>query len=304
MKQLFLKAFDDTEIGIDVWDEVENPIGCVQIAHGMAEHPDRYDDFAKFLNAKGYIVAADDHRGHRRGAINGENGQVYGDSWNQTLEDMNTLCDYLKATYNKDVLLLGHSYGSFLSQRFLELHSDKLVGAILSGTAYMKGALVGAGKFIASLQALFCGEDKKGKLIDKLSFGAYNKPFKEQGQDFAWLSRDKEQVAKYEADPDCGYVLCIGYYLSFFRGVMKMYGDDAKKISKDFKLMIAVGSDDPVSNKAVLATKLNDFYLGLGLEPEYKVYKNARHEILNETNKDEVYNDFAKFIDSVFKVEE
>ncbi len=304
MKQLTLKAFDDTEIGIDVWDEVENPIGCVQIAHGMSEHPDRYDDFAKFLNAKGYIVAADDHRGHRRGAINGENGQVYGDSWNQTLEDMNTLCDYLKETYNLKVALVGHSYGSFLSQRFLELHSDKLAGAILSGTAYMKGALVGAGKFIASLQALFCGEDKKGKLIDKLSFGAYNKPFVEQGQDFAWLSRDKEQVAKYEADPDCGYVLCIGYYLSFFRGVMKMYGKDAKTISPDFKLMIAVGSDDPVSNKAVLATKLNNFYLGLGLEPEYKVYQGARHEILNETNKDEVYADFGNFIDSLFKVGE
>lgn len=304
MKQLFLKAFDDTEIGIDVWDEVENPVGCVQIAHGMAEHPDRYDDFARFLNSKGYIVAADDHRGHRRGAVNGENGMVYGDSWNQTLKDMDTLCDYLKETYGKEVMLIGHSYGSFLTQRYLEMHSGKLAGAILSGTAYMKSALVGAGKLIASVQALFCGEDKQGKLINKMSFGAYNKPFAEQGQEFAWLSRDREQVAKYEADPDCGYVLCIGYYLSFFKGVMNMYGKDAKSISPDFKLMIAVGGDDPVSNRAALATKLNDFYLGLGLKPVYKVYKEARHEILNETNKDEVYRDFGNFTDSVFKLGE
>ncbi len=304
MKQLFLKAFDDTEIGIDIWDEVENPIGCVQIAHGMAEHPDRYDAFAKVLNSYGYIVAADDHRGHRRGAINGENGMTYGDSWNQTLEDMNTLCDYLKTTYGKEVFLLGHSYGSFLSQRFVELHSDKLAGCILSGTAHMKNALIAAGKFIASLQALFIGEHKMGKLINKLSFGSYNKPFVDQGQDFAWLSRDKEQVAKYEADPDCGYVLCIGYYLSFFRGVMNMYGEDAKSISPDFKIMIAVGSDDPVSNRAVLATKLNDFYLGLGLKPEYKVYPGARHEILNETNNEEVYADFIKFINNAFNVGE
>lgn len=304
MKQLYLKAFDDTEIGIDLWDEVENPIGCVQIAHGMAEHPDRYDEFARFLNARGYIVAADDHRGHRRGAINGQNGMTYGDSWNQTLEDMNTLCDYLKTTYKKGVFLIGHSYGSFLSQRFIELHSDKLEGAILSGTAHMKNALVASGKLIANIQALFVGEDKPGKLINKLSFGNYNKPFADQGQEFAWLSRDKEQVAKYEADPDCGYVLCIGYYLSFFRGVMKMYGADAKTISPDFKLMIAVGSDDPVSNRSVLATKLNNFYLGLGLKPEFKVYPGARHEILNETNKDEVYLDFAKFVDSAFHVGE
>ncbi|MBR1747673.1 MAG: alpha/beta hydrolase [Clostridia bacterium] len=300
MKQLTLKAFDDTEIGIDLWDEVENPIGVIQIAHGMAEHPDRYDDFAKYLNAKGYIVAADDHRGHRRGAINGENGMTYGDSWNQTLEDMNTLLDYLKETYKLEVVLVGHSYGSFLSQRFIELHSDKLAGCILSGTAYMKGILIRMGKMIASLQALFLGEEKKGKLIDKLSFGAYNKPFVEQGQQFAWLSRDKEQVAKYEADENCGYVLCIGYYLSFFRGVLKTYGKDAETIRKDFPLMIAVGSDDPVSNKAALATKLNDFYLGLGLKPEYKVYPGARHEILNETNNAEVYDDFGKFIDTIF----
>ena len=300
MKQLTIKAFDDTDIGIDVWDEVENPVGIVQISHGMAEHPDRYDDFARFLNKRGYIVAADDHRGHRRGAINGQNGMTYGDSWNQTLEDMNTLLDYLKETYGLPVFLLGHSYGSFLSQRFVELHSDKLVGCILSGTAYMKTFLVGMGKCIAATQALFLGEDKMGKLIDKLSFGAYNKPFVDQGQQFAWLSRDKEQVAKYEADENCGYVLCIGYYLSFFKGVRKNYGKDAKTIRKDFPLMIAVGSDDPVSNKAVLATRLNDFYLGLGLKPEYKVYPGARHEILNEINNAEVYEDFGKFIDSAF----
>lgn len=297
MKQLFLKAFDGADIGIDLWDEVENAKACVQIAHGMAEHPDRYDDFARFLNAHGYIVAADDHRGHRRGALNGENGLVYGDSWNQTLEDMNTLCDYLKATYGLPVVLVGHSYGSFLSQRFVELHSDKLAGCILSGTAHMKNALIAMGRLIAGLQKVLCGGEKKGNLINKLSFGAYNKPFEEQGQEFAWLSRDKEQVAKYEADKDCGYVLCIDYYYSFFNGVMHMYGKDAETIGKDFKIMVACGSDDPVSNNSKLAVKLRDFYKGLGLNPVLKVYEGARHEILNETNSSEVYNDFLAFID-------
>ncbi len=297
MKQLFLKAFDGADIGIDLWDEVENAKACVQIAHGMAEHPDRYDDFARFLNAHGYIVAADDHRGHRRGALNGENGLVYGDSWNQTLEDMNTLCDYLKTTYGLPVVLVGHSYGSFLSQRFVELHSDKLAGCILSGTAHMKNALIAMGRLIAGLQKVLCGGEKKGNLINKLSFGAYNKPFEEQGQEFAWLSRDKEQVAKYEADKDCGYVLCIDYYYSFFNGVMHMYGKDAETIGKDFKIMVACGSDDPVSNNSKLAVKLRDFYKGLGLNPVLKVYEGARHEILNETNSSEVYNDFLAFID-------
>lgn len=300
MKYISLDAFDGTKISVTLWDEVESPKGCVQIAHGMAEHPDRYDDFARYLNSKGYIVAGEDHRGHRKGAINEENGQVYGDSWNQTLEDMDTLCEYLKNTYKLDVALLGHSYGSFLSQRYLEKNSKKLVGAILSGTAYMKSALVGMGLMIASIQKTFVGGHKKGNLINKLSFGAYNKKFVDQGQDFAWLSRDKEQVQKYEDDINCGYVLCLDYYKSFFKGVMNMYGEDAKTIDKDFKLMIAVGGDDPVSNSSVLAAKLNNFYMGLGLKPVFKVYNKARHEILNETNKEEVYNDMGNFIDTLF----
>ncbi len=299
MKYLELQAFDGTNIGITLWDEVESPKACVQIAHGMAEHPDRYDDFAKYLNAKGYIVAGDDHRGHRRGAINGENGMVYGDSWNQTIEDMNTLCDYLKSTYGLPVVLLGHSYGSFLSQCFVERHHDKLAGCLLSGTAHMKNALIAAGSVIAGIQKVFCGGHKLGKLINKISFGEYNKPFVEQGQEFAWLSRDKEQVAKYEADKDCGFVLCIDYYYAFFKGVLNMYGEDAKTIPHDFKIMVACGSEDPVSNNSALARKLAEFYISLGLSPVLKVYEGARHEILNETNKEEVYEDFGKFIDSL-----
>jgi len=301
MKQTFIEAFDGAQIGLDIWDEVKDPKGIVQIAHGMAEHPDRYDAFAQVLNEAGYIVAASDHRGHRRGAVNGEQGLVYGDSWNQTLEDMKTLCDYLKATYNKEVVLFGHSYGSFLSQRFLELHASKLKGAILCGTAYMKSGLVNMGKNIAGLQRLFCGGDKKGKLIDKLSFGAYVKPFKSQNQRFAWLSRDVEEVAKYEADPDCGFVLCLDYYHSFFKGAMKMYGRDAKTIPTDFPILIIVGSEDPVSQRTKLADKLNRFYLKLGLTPIYKVYKDARHEILNDACREEVYGDVLSFLGNLEK---
>lgn len=300
MKQILLDAFDGAKIPVDVWDEVENPKGCVQISHGMSEHPDRYDDFAKFLNANGYIVAGDEHRGHRNGAVDKKDGMVNGDSWNQTMNDMDTLNDYLKETYKLPILLLGHSYGSFLSQYYLEKHSDKLVGCILSGTSHMKNALVQMGSCIAGMQKTFCGGHKMGKLIDKLSFGAYNKPFVEQGQQFAWLSRDKAQVDKYEKDPDCGYVLCIDFYYYFFKGVLKLYGEDAKSIRKDFNLMIAVGGDDPVSSNAKNAIKLNEFYKGLGLNPEFKIYENARHEILNETNNEEVYNDFLTFINKVF----
>ncbi len=299
MKLVELNTFDNKINTVCIWDEVEHPIGAVVISHGMAEHAARYDDFASVLNKNGYVVLGDNHRGHKYNP-DGARGIVDGDSFHNTVEDALTVVEYAKKTYGVEVLLLGHSYGSFVSQRFLELHSDAIKGCILSGTAYMKGALIAAGCAIAALQESFVGGEKTGYLIDKMSFGAYNKPFESQGQQFAWLSRDKEQVAKYENDEYCGYPLSIGYYHSFFKGVLAMYGDAVDTIRKELPILIAVGADDPVSNKAVLATKLYNFYNQKGLNVEYKVYENARHEILNEINNQEVYQDFLNFINKVF----
>ena len=299
MKHTELRTFDDKINTVSVWDEVDNKIGAVVIVHGMAEHADRYDDFAKRLNREGYVVLADNHRGHKFNP-DGERGIVAPDSFENSVRDIKSVVDYAKQTYGVGVALLGHSYGSFLSQRYLELYADTVVCCILSGTAYMKGALVGMGKAIAGLQRFFVGGEKTGKLIDKMSFGAYNKPFESQGQRFAWLSRDRKKVAEYEADEYCGYPLSIDYYYYFFRSIQKMYSDAVKSVPADLPILIAIGSDDPVSNKGVLSEKLYKFYLQNGLNVELKVYPGARHEILNEINRAEVYNDFVAFIDKAF----
>ena len=299
MKHTELRTFDDKINTVSVWDEVDNKIGAVVIVHGMAEHADRYDDFAKRLNREGYVVLADNHRGHKFNP-DGERGIVAPDSFENSVRDIKSVVDYAKQTYGVGVALLGHSYGSFLSQRYLELYADTVVCCVLSGTAYMKGALVGMGKIIAGLQRFFVGGEKTGKLIDKMSFGAYNKPFESQGQRFAWLSRDRKKVAEYEADEYCGYPLSIDYYYYFFRSVQNMYSDAVKSVPAEMPILIAIGSDDPVSNKGVLAEKLYKFYLQNGLNVELKVYPGARHEILNEINRAEVYNDFVAFIDKAF----
>lgn len=299
MKQVLMDTFDKKKISVNIWDKVDKIKGGIVLAHGMAEHPDRYDSFALYLNKMGYVVVADDHRGHRFSAA-GEKGQVDGDSFAQTIKDMDMLVDYVKTTYDVDVALIGHSYGSFLSQAYIEKYSNKIKGVILSGTAYMKSPLIATALTIASTQKMLFGEDKPGKLLDKLSFGAYNKPFVSQGQQFAWLSRDKEQVDKYEKDEYCGHVMSLGFYHSFFKSVMSLYGDDSKNIDKKLPILIAVGSDDPVSTQAKLAKKLYDFYIGLELNADIKIYDGARHEILNEINKDEVYEDFGKFIEGLF----
>lgn len=299
MKLVKIDTFDGKVNTVCVWDEVDNKIGAVVIVHGMAEHAERYDAFARYLNKEGYVVLADNHRGHKYNP-DGAKGIVSGDSFANSVEDIKSVVDYAKSVYGLEVVLLGHSYGSFLSQRYIELYAPSVKGVILSGTAYMKGALVGMAKVIAGVQKAFCGGEKTAYLIDKLSFGNYNKPFESQGQKFAWLSRDKSEVAKYEADEYCGYPLSIDYYYSFFKGVMAMYSDDAYAAAKDLPVMIAVGSDDPVSNKAVLAEKLYKFYSQKGLDVSYKVYPGARHEILNEINKKEVYADMLAFIEARF----
>ena len=299
MKFVKIDTFDGKVNTTCVWDETENRIGAVVIVHGMAEHAERYDAFAKFLNSEGYVVLADNHRGHKFNP-DGAKGIVCGDSFSNSVEDIKAVVDYAKSVYGLEVVLLGHSYGSFLSQRYIERYASTVRGVILSGTAYMKGALVGMAKVIAGVQKAFCGGEKTAYLIDKLSFGNYNKPFESQGQKFAWLSRDRSEVAKYEADEFCGYPLSIDYYYSFFKGVMAMYGDDSYAAAKGLPVMIAVGSDDPVSNRAVLAEKLYKFYLQKGLDVSYKVYPGARHEILNEINKKEVYADMLAFIEARF----
>lgn len=298
MRSIKMDTFDGKRMNVSIWDEVADIKASVVISHGMSEHSERYDDFAQFLNKNGYVVIADDHRGHRYNNA-GAKGIVDGDSFAQTVEDMRTLVEFAAKTYGKDVYLIGHSYGSFLSQRFIELYSTKIKACILSGTAHMKNPLIAMGNTIATAQQAIFGADKIGHLIDKMSFGAYNKPFMAQGQKFAWLSRDKDQVAKYEADEYCGYPLSIGFYKSFFNGVLKMYGEAINNVRKDFPILIAVGSEDPVSNRAVLANKLYQFYLEKGLtDVTYKVYEDARHEILNETNRHEVYEDFLAFLNS------
>lgn len=293
-----MKAFDGAEIHVTFWDNVENPKGAVQISHGMAEYAERYDDFAQFLNTNGYIVFADDHRGHGYTVGAGNQGVVHGDSWEQTLNDMGQLTDFIKSRYKVDVVLLGHSYGSFLSQAYIQRYGDKINGVILSGTSYMKNPLTKIGSIIANVQTALLGEEKPAKLMNTLSFSAYDKPFKEENRRFAWLSRDKEQCEKYVADAFCGYVMSLGFFKSFLNGVQKIYGaNDFVRIPSGLPILITSGAMDPVGEYGKSTTKLYNAYKDAGKNVEIKLYEDARHEILNETNRNEVYKNMLSFIE-------
>lgn len=304
MKYEKFSSFDETELQCYVWDEVENPKGVVQISHGMAEHASRYNDFAKFLNANGYIVFADDHRAHgltsATASKKGVKGYHSGDIYNDTVKDEVAITSYLKEKYHLPVVYFGHSYGSMVGQRYVEECTEHK-GAILSGSAMQKGLILNMGSSIVNTQYAFHGGEKTDKLADSLSFGSFNKKFKNDGSKFAWLSRDKAQVKKYEEDEQCGMVMSIAFFKFFFSGLKKAYKkDNLEKIDLDKPIGIFSGSMDPVGGYGKLVNKLYEMYKCVGVKDvTVKLYDGARHEILNEINNGEVYHDVLKRIDEI-----
>ncbi len=306
MKNEKFTSFDGTVLQCYLWNDVKNPKGVVQISHGMAEHARRYDNFATFLNRNGYIVYADDHRAHgltsTKQSTKGVKGYHKGDIYMDTVKDEIAITDYLAEKYGLPVVYLGHSYGSMLGQRYIEM-PNKSCGAVLCGSANMKGAVLGLGSSIANMQYALLGGEKEGKLLNSLSFGSYNAKFKKDKTPFAWLSRDKEQVKKYIFDEQCGYTMSIAFFKFFFQGLKSSYkSDNLAGIDKNKPVAIFSGAQDPVGGAGKLVKKLYDMYKNLGVKDvTMKLYDGARHEILNETNNAEVYADFLAAIEKMTK---
>ncbi|MCQ2603132.1 MAG: alpha/beta hydrolase, partial [Clostridia bacterium] len=296
--------FDGTVLQCYLWNDVKNAKGVVQISHGMAEHARRYDNFAQFLNKNGFIVFADDHRAHgqtsTKQSAKGVKGYHKGDIYNDTVKDEVAITKYLKEKFGLPVVYLGHSYGSMVGQRYLQVDEDAN-GYILSGSAMMKGMLLNMGAAISNMQYSMLGGEKRGDLLNTMSFGSYNKPFKKEDKTgFGWLSRDKEQVKKYALDDQCGYTMSIAFFKFFLNGLKSSYKDEnLAKVDKSKPIAIFSGDKDPVGGNGKLVGKLYDMYKGLGVNATIKLYPDARHEILNEINNQEVYADFLEAINSM-----
>jgi len=275
--------------------------GVMQIAHGMAEHAGRYHDFAKCLAANGYAVFANDHRGHGKTAGNtNDTGFISNtNSWKAILKDMFLLNNHIHNQYPENkVILLGHSMGSFYARAYLEIYPETINGLILSGTAWQQPLLLNFGLLIARLQCMFKGVKNRSELLDKLSFGAFNKKFEPVKTKFDWLSRDPNVSSRYVADPYCGFVCTSSFFRELFLLLKfvhsrKLYAG----INKTFPVLIFSGSMDPVGNfskgpKAMYAFLKNKGFTDLSLN----IYSEGRHEMLNEINRKEVYKDVLNWM--------
>jgi len=306
--EYFMKTEDGKEVYIYCWDEVENPKGILQIFHGMAEHGKRYTDFARFLNRNGYIVYADDHRGHGKtaGTIE-EIGYIGFNGFDNIVLDEHELTESIKSKYPElPIIILGHSFGSFIAQDYITRYSDKISGVILSGSSMKNEAEVVAGKALATIQRRIYGERRTAVLLNFLSFGAYNKKIEKPKSKFAWLSRDEEQVKRYEEDALCGTIFTVGFFHYFLKALTEIYKPHKLlRIPKALPVKIVSGAADPVGEYGVGVERLYQMYKELGIKDlNMKLYPGARHEIINEINKDEVFEDLLKWLDAHNKKEE
>jgi len=295
MKTEKFVSFDEKPLQLYVWDEVECPKAVVKIAHGMAEHSGRYDHFAKFLNANGYVVVANDHRGH--GATSPLTlGYDHGDIFANNVQDQITLVDYCAQRFGLPVVLFGHSYGSFVTQAVINANPP-VAAYVLSGSNYMKDFTFALCKSLAKGMIKKNGGNFPAKLLADMSFGMYEKKIPGKNN---WLSRDADQVARYNDDDWCGFVCSANFYYTFMDGIAKLYAPNQRKgMALDKPILVASGSMDPVGNYGKGVKKLVGYYKRMKVEDlTVKLYEGARHEILNETNQQEVYQDVLDWLDS------
>ncbi len=299
---------DKKEIFTHKWlpgdgSETLNIKAAVQIAHGMAEHSARYNSFAKMLTDNNFAVYANDHRGHGQTAGSLENLGYFSDTngWDLVIEDMSLLTTRIKNNHpNVPIFLFGHSMGSFLCRDYMFTFGNNIAGVILSATASDPGLLGNVGIMISKIESLIKGGKAKSTLMDSLSFGSFNKAFRPNRTKFDWLSRDNAEVDKYVDDPFCGTVFTAGFFNDLLRGIKKINRDEnIRNTPKDLPVYLFSGSDDPIGDFTKGVKKIFAVYEKAGIKDlTIKFYKDGRHEMLNEINQKEVYNDIINWLDS------
>ena len=273
----------------------------VQIAHGIAEHVERYADFMQFLAENGFAVYANDHLGHGKSVLIGSEKGFFAekDGWNRVVDDMVLLHD-IAAAENPGIpyVMFGHSMGSFLTRNYIIDHPDKYDCAILSGTGHQDPLMVIGGNIIAEAFVLKNGPYADGKTLDSIAFGSYLNKIENPRTKYDWLNRDEKEVDKYIADPMCGFVCTVSLYRDMMNGIKYITSKaNISKMDKEKPIYFMSGDADPVGDYGKGVEKAYKAFCDAGLhDVMIRLYPGGRHEMLNEINKDEVYKDILEWI--------
>ena len=281
--------------------DVEKPVCIFQIVHGMAEHIDRYDEFARFLAGKGILVVGEDHLGHGKSV---PEGGTYGyfcehDAPNVVVRDVHRLKKIMQEQYPGVLyLILGHSMGSFILRNYLFRYGSGVDGAIIVGTGMQAKSTLLLARTVTAIQKVFFGPKHVGKFVDKASFGNYNDRFEPVRTEVDWLSRETANVDRYLADPMCGFTFTLNGFATLFKLIHNCHDKDKiESMPKQLPVMLIAGADDPVGNFGKSVELVYQSYLDVGMQNvQMKLYENDRHELLNETDRASVYEDIYRWI--------
>ena len=279
------------------------PRGVVQIAHGIAEHIRRYDDFMNFLAENGFVAVGNDHLGHGESVESPSELGFFAESegWDRVVEDMDRLRDLMRRDYpDLPYIFFGHSMGSFLTRTYLIRYPEKYDAAILSGTGHQGKALVLGGCAAASLMVKRNGPRGDGKALNDMAFGSYCSKIANPRTPFDWLSRDEENVDRYMADPLCGFVAKLSLYRDMMVGIRFITSQkNIDRMSKEQPIYFMSGQADPVGDYGKGVEKAYQAFCRAGLhDVTIRLYPDGRHEMLNEINKDRVYGDILNWLNS------
>ena len=296
----WLDASDRSRLYVNVWLPEVEPKAVVMLSHGMAEHSGRYARLGMALGEAGYALYAHDQRGHGKTADQGMLGH-YADEqgWAKVVGDLASVTQTIGQRHpDVPVFLLGHSMGSYIAQAYLQHHGAGLQGAILSGSNFQPVALYRGARAIARLERFRQGNTGRSRLIEWLSFGSFNNAFKPARTCFDWLSRDPDEVDKYALDPLCGFRCTNQLWLDMLAGLQQISKrSNLAQIDPGLPLLVIGGECDPVSDGKRLKD-LADALVAAGHQMlQLKIYPQARHELLNETNRDEVTRDLIDWLE-------
>ncbi|MBR3436592.1 MAG: lysophospholipase [Lachnospiraceae bacterium] len=282
------------------WAPDVQPRFILQLVHGMVEYIDRYDAFASFLAANDIAVIGHDHLGHGKSITDESKLGFFAEKegYRIVIDDMHAVTEEGKKRFpGVKNYILGHSMGSFMVRRFLAVYPKDVDGAIIMGTGYIPAGLAGVGKTMSKVVKGTRGGFHQSKLLTNLALGSNNKPFEPARTPCDWLSRNKQNVDKYMADPLCGFMFTASAYADFFTVIQKIAKlEDYDKIPRDLPLLLTSGELDPVGGKDAVE-KLAADYEKLGFtDVTVQLYPEDRHEILNEVDRDKVYADILAWL--------
>lgn len=301
-EELYFDSRDNvTKIHAIQWIPEQKPIAVLQIVHGMAEYVDRYDEFASRMADRGFLVVGDDHLGHGQSV---PTGGTYGyfcenDPATVVVRDVHRLKKMTQKTYpGVPYFIMGHSMGSFITRNYLCKYGSGINGAIIMGTGMQPKSVLIASKTVAAIQKTFLGSKHVSHFIDKNAFGSYNKKIQNARTAVDWLTKDAGRVDAYIEDPRCGFVFTVNGFQTLFELIWRLYKkENLESMPKDLPILFASGTDDPVGDYFIGVQRAIDSFKEVGMKDiSVKKYETDRHELLNETDREQISEDIYNWL--------